>query len=141
MTDEASYRELYDLLTRASAEALQQLEDAADGDEVCAIALYSDASAMSIDMAANTSEHLEEMREDDPDDPIYYKWSPGEWALEDFATPVFAAAQALLRKLEAIPKPQAEFERHRDRVFEICVQVLAELRKSGALGKRIAVFR
>jgi hypothetical protein len=83
---------------------------------------------------------LEERRQDDPDDPIYYKWSPGEWALEGFATSAFAPAQALLRKLAATTKLAGASERHRDRVFDICVHVLSNLRKAGALGKHIAVF-
>jgi hypothetical protein len=139
-TDEAIYRELFDVLSQASVEALEALADAADAEDVCAVALYSDASAMSIDMVANTTSHLEEMRASDPDDALYYKWSPGEWALEGFATSAFAKPGALLRKLAAIERSSSEFERHRDRVFEVGVHVLEGLRKSRALDRRIAVF-
>lgn len=140
MFDDATYDEFAALLREACAAALRALPVAAGGEEVCAIALYSDASAMSIDMAANTFRHLAATQIEDPDDALYVKWSPAEWALEGFATRKFDQPGALLRQLAAIDKSSAAFERHRDRIFGTAVDTLDVLRRSGALGRGIVVF-
>ena len=44
-----------------------------------AISVYTDTGAMTVCIAINTQEHLEQRQEEDPNDKCYYEWTPDEW--------------------------------------------------------------
>lgn len=95
-------------------------------ENICGFALFSDESAMTMSVVVNTFEHLEKVTQEDPDESLYYKFTPDEWHDDSFASENFDGLNEwLVEKNEELVGH--EFVEHRDKVFEIAVQVLEEL--------------
>lgn len=99
--------------------------------DYCGYALYSDASAMTVCCAANTRSHLAQLQAEDPADAEYYQWSPAEWSMEGVAAEWFAP---ISRRLRTEDRPEEEFTRYRDGVYEACVAALETLVAAGTFG-------
>ncbi|MEG3626881.1 DUF4303 domain-containing protein [Streptomyces poriticola] len=102
-------------------------------DDYRGYALYSDDSAMTVCCAANTRAHLARVQGADPEDAEYYRWSPGEWALEGVAGDLFKPLCARLRHSALAGVDQ------RAEVYEACVAALESLVAEGAFGDGAAV--
>lgn len=99
---------------------------------ICAFSLYSDESAMSISISYNTKNHLQEMQDEDPDEKIYYRWSPGEWFRESYVTDEFEELNEELEpRTEERFSTEKGFSEFRDKVFNTAVEVLSELKDEG----------
>jgi hypothetical protein len=119
-------------LLRAARNAFADVAGAAPSAEHCGYALYSDPSAMSIGCAVNTRAHLARARAADPEEAEYYRWTPGEWALEGVGHQHFAGLNRRLLDLSATARA-SELARRRGDVFEACVATLEALLAEGVL--------
>lgn len=104
-------------------------------EEICGYAIYSDAGGLSVGPALNSKAHLEKVTADDPEDSIYYKWSPGEWAYESECSELFAKISNILREESKNLKTQQQFLEFRNSVYEACVTSLEKLIEDGFLSK------
>jgi|SRR5690554_274127 len=100
-------------------------------EEICGYAIYSDSGAMSVSPAINTRSNLDEMCSEDPDDCIYYKWSPGEWSHESEGAELFEEISKFLRSHSSETKDGVDFDEYRSGVYEACVGALESLLKKG----------
>lgn len=102
--------------------------------DICAFGLYSDESAMSISISYNTKNHLKEMWDKDPDEKVYYRWSPGEWFSESYVTDEFEELNKelyLSHLAEEKFSTEEEFLEFRENLFNAAVEVLLELKNEG----------
>ncbi|BAH46871.1 MULTISPECIES: DUF4303 domain-containing protein [Brevibacillus] len=115
----------------AARAAFEQVRNKYAGQSFCGYALYSDSDAITVCPAVNSTDHLNKMIAGDPDDAIYYRWSPGEWDHEFEGAECFKDISNLLYN-EVMSMQSAE--RHRDykeKVYECCVAALESLKKEG----------
>ena len=102
--------------------------------EVCGFALYSDADATSLSVSLNCKTHLAKMQAKYPEDPVYFKWSPGEWSHEGFGEEFFAdISEDMRRSCESVSEGP-DFKQYCDAVFGLCVDALKELRQTELAG-------
>jgi hypothetical protein len=121
----------FDRLTQdiaAAAERALQEAVARSGAPLAGFALCSDAGAMEVSPAFNTWAHLKQQADDDPQDAVYYRWSPGEWGLESFGVAHFGAVNERVRQAVAEVSPQ-RFAEFRARLFQACVVALTRVRQ------------
>ncbi|CBJ35499.1 DUF4303 domain-containing protein [Ralstonia solanacearum] len=97
----------------------------------CGYALYSDADAATVCPAMNSVDHLKRMIDLDPEDAIYYRWSPGEWDHEFKGAECFAEVSNLL--CEGAVRERAEHERqaYKEKIYECCVAALESMKTKG----------
>ena len=86
---------------------------------------------MTVCCAVNTRSHLAQLQAEDPAEAEYYQWSPAEWSMEGIAAEQFAP---ISRRLRAEDRPDEEFTRFRDGVYEACVAALESLIAVGTFG-------
>ena len=121
----------FDRLTQDSAAAAERaLQEAVarSGVPLAGFALYSDAGAMEVSPAFNTWAHLKRQAGDDPQDAVYYRWSPGEWDLESSGIAHFGAINQRIRQGVAEVPPQ-RFVEFRARLYQACVAALTRVRQ------------
>jgi len=100
-------------------------------EEFCGYALYSDPDAITVCPAVNTRAHLEKMIANDPDDAVYYRWSPGEWNHEFEGAEYFKGIpSSLANEVNGIESPE-EYKRFKQQVYECCVNTLEEMKREG----------
>ncbi len=116
---------------RAARETFVGLINARPSADYCGYALYSDASAMTVCCAVNARSHLAQLQSEDPAEAKYYQWSPAEWSMENVTAERFAP---ISRRLRTEDRPDAEFRRFRDGVYEACVAALESLVAAGIFG-------
>lgn len=133
VTQQINCAELQQAIEFAARRAFTELRESKVGNEICAFALYSDAGAMTVCSSVNTVEHLQRMQSRDPDDALYYKYSPAEWRFESIGTQIeFARISAGLRSaIEQVDGQREPFERLRSCLFETCIRALEALRSEG----------
>ncbi|MEO9325769.1 DUF4303 domain-containing protein [Nocardioides sp. C4-1] len=122
MTDPAV---LHDDILAAARTALAAVR-ARHGDDLRAMALYSDDDAMTVCEAFDTHSHLAASRDDDPDELDYRTFSPAEWAMEG-NSPAAAMFDDLSRRAAA-GLDETDRESWTTGLFETCVRVLEALR-------------
>lgn len=112
-----------------SKKAFLNLLDDHSNEKFYAFALYTDSSAMTICLAANSLEKLnekidEEDDEDKTDEAIsYFKWTSSEWAYEAFEGDALAEINRALRE----DKERSEFNNFAQRLINSMTNVLASL--------------
>lgn len=122
----------------ACKQAIEQFRQAHPNADVCGFALYSDADARTLAPSFNTADHLASLQAEEPDELLYFKWSPAEWSHEAFGGEHFNALSKMLWEwADAIP--DEAFQLHRARVFEHCVAALKPL-TTGTFANAIYVF-
>ncbi|SEK42373.1 DUF4303 domain-containing protein [Nonomuraea pusilla] len=119
-------------LLHAARNAFTDLVGPARSARHCGYALYSDAAATSVGCAVNTRAHLARAQATDPEDAEYYRWTPGEWALEGFGHEHFADLNRRLLDLSSGAR-SSELTTRRGDVFEACVATLEALLAEGVL--------
>jgi hypothetical protein len=94
--------------------------------KICGMALFSDEDAMSISMAVNTYEHLENNINENPEFPFDFKYNPEEWheiiednELDNFNKTIGELALKIKRK---------QSNEHRNNIYKISVEILNELK-------------
>nr|WP_229087862.1 DUF4303 domain-containing protein [Brevibacillus sp. M2.1A] len=80
----------------AAKAAFEQVRNKYAGQSFCGYALYSDSDAITVCPAVNSTDHLNKMIAEDPDDAIYYRWSPGEWDHEFEGAECFKYIQSIV---------------------------------------------
>ncbi|MDU8502912.1 DUF4303 domain-containing protein [Pseudomonas syringae] len=116
---------------------LNLLDDHSD-EKFYAFALYTDSSAMTICLAANSLEKLNEKidnedEEDKTDEAIsYFKWTSSEWAYEAFEGDEFAEINRELRN----DKERNEFDTFIHKLITCMTNVLASLVSEGFFKKK-----
>lgn len=115
----------------------QQIEDAArkaflevyekhGAEKIYSFALYSDEGAMTVCPAANT---LENLKEADEDDFLYYKYEPAEWAYEmDGAEDEFDEICTRLRNVLDQNEEEKWFAEFQGKLYKTCIEVLEKLK-------------
>lgn len=98
-----------------------------DTKEISGFAIYSDTSAMTISISCNTYEHLKEMQQEEKGFDEYYKWTPGEWKYEMINAKEFKNLCILLSEAH-FEVNSAAFLTHRNKIYNIAVNLLEELR-------------
>ncbi|HEN8800499.1 TPA: DUF4303 domain-containing protein [Pseudomonas putida] len=134
-----NYNNLKEKIKTATIAVAERMANEFPEGEVCAFALYSDADARTLAPSLNLRSNLEAMQSGDPDDAIYYKWAPAEWSHEAYAAELFDGISEELAGLSDSMSPEQDFEAHCERIFQICVDVLDEVRPMFLPGK-IVVF-
>ena len=121
-------------ICKAAKAAFTELAERSRPETLCAFALYSDESAMTVCPAANTSSHLTTAQADNPEFMADYKFSPSEWRFDgEGAEEAFAA---ISRQLAYRPESneagdEAAFDTFRSGVFEACANALKTLKAEG----------
>lgn len=116
-------------ITVAACKAVERFKSEMPEAEICGFALYSDSDATSVASSFNTVTHLAAMQAEYPEDPFCFKWNPSEWSHEGFGEEFFEDLSSDMLKLSQSFSSFTEFEAYRSDVFNVCVDVLKELRK------------
>ncbi|WP_152395859.1 DUF4303 domain-containing protein [Paenibacillus guangzhouensis] len=115
----------------AAKASFEQVRNKYSGQSFCGYALYSDSDAITVCPAVNSIDHLNKMIAGDPDDAIYYRWSPGEWDHEFEGAEFFKDISNLLYS-EVMSIQSTERHRgYKEKVYECCVAALDTLKKEG----------
>ncbi|CBJ40813.1 conserved hypothethical protein (plasmid) [Ralstonia solanacearum CMR15] len=114
----------------AAAEAFERVRGRYPGRNFCGYALYSDPGGITVCPAVNSCDHLKGVVAEDPDDAIYYRWSPGEWDHEYEGSECFAEICEMLRK-EAAGLGSVDVDQFKGNVYECCVAALESLKGKG----------
>lgn len=114
-----------------SKKAFSNFLDVYSHESFYAFALYTDSSAMTVCLAANSLEKLgekldKEEEADKTDDVVsYFKWTSSEWAYEAFEGDAFADLNHALRS----DNERDEFDTFRQRLIQSMINALGSLAK------------
>nr|WP_026264107.1 DUF4303 domain-containing protein [Paenibacillus terrigena] len=115
----------------AAMDAFERVRNQYPGQSFCGYALYSDADAITVCPAVNSTDNLNNMIAGDPEDAIYYRWSPGEWDHEFEGAEYFAEISSLLFNEVKGMKSVARVRQFKEKVYECCVAALDSLNEEG----------
>ncbi len=130
MNPQFNYNQFEADLFEATAECYQDFTKKREREGICAFALYSDESASSISASVNVRKHLDKVTKEDPDDPLYYKWSSAEWKYESIEGKKLDQLSKRLMEV-ATNISDEDFTEHKTQVFEKCVSVLQRHKQEG----------
>ena len=119
---------LQSLLVTATRQAVAALRAAHPGQHFNAYALYSDDSAMTISLLANSREALATAEDENE-----MLWNPGEWQFDEGGAYFDSAYRLLLQAHRELPFEVA-FDVFRDSAFEAAIAALAQLAAEGLFG-------
>ncbi|WP_028543272.1 DUF4303 domain-containing protein [Paenibacillus taiwanensis] len=100
---------------------------------VISFALYSDEGAMTVCPSTNTNQHLNDMVKEEPDEALYYKYEPAEWAFEGtgadeaFNNICTKLRNYILNAEQSDDDHDDSFVSFRDTLYRTCIEVLEEL--------------
>lgn len=123
--------ELFAKIELAASQAFLLVRKKYPGQDFCGYALCLDPDAVTVAPSVNSVGHLQKMIGDDPDDAVYYRWSPGEWDHEFEGAEFFKGISASLRNEAKKIDSEDKREAFRSRVYECCVAALESLRSKG----------
>ncbi|TVX93310.1 DUF4303 domain-containing protein [Paenibacillus agilis] len=132
--------DLVKLIRDAAQNCFSELRKSNPADEFCAFGLYSDEGAMTVCPSANTTEYLKKKCEEDPDEPLYYKWSSAEWKYEFSGQEWFNDVQQVIEHFHKSPHNDEQFIHFQEYLYESCVLALEQLRLDGFFQTCIVVF-
>jgi len=91
--------------------------------------------------AANTKGHLESLVVDNPTDKDYYTYATAEWKYEgtEFALDLFEPICKELAMYSAALGQESKIKKFRDKLLDICAEVLAELKAENFFAKEYAL--
>jgi hypothetical protein len=125
-------------LKDAAAASIAELRAAHPDEHFYAFALYTDDDAAGISPAANTDEALAkrvaEYKYTKARDVNALRWSTSEWAYEGFGWEHFKPSYDAMMAVE-VPGGRRGFARHRERVLQLMIDVLAALDADGVFGR------
>lgn len=85
---------------------------------------------MSISISCNTITYLKELQQEEKGYDDYFKWSINEWQYEMInEIHVAKVNEELLNEHRKISDNQKLFEKHKDKILNIAVEVLQELKQ------------
>lgn len=99
-------------------------------EEICGFGIYTDESVMSMSICCNTLTHLKDLQQEEKGNDEYFKWSINEWQYEMInEIHVAKINEELLNEHRKISDNQILFEKHKDKILNIAVEVLQELKQ------------
>ncbi|MBB6674773.1 DUF4303 domain-containing protein [Cohnella nanjingensis] len=125
------FQVLQSRIEAAAKEAFEQVRNKYPGQIFCGYALYSDSDAITVCPAVNSTGNLNKMMAGDPEDAVYYRWSPGEWDHEFEGAECFKEISDLLYNKVKDMKSTESHKRFNENVYECCVAALDSLKKEG----------
>ena len=127
------FRAIKEPLKQAAQESFRQIIKAHGHEEIISFGLYVDDEGSMVANAANKKAHLEKHLEKYPSEKDYYTYSSNEWCYEGTSytlhlfDPICRELSVHSRALGAEDK----VKRFRDKLIDLCVEVLAELKTDG----------
>jgi hypothetical protein len=114
-------------ITAATKETFAMAVDEFGPDGLAGFSLYTDESFMSLAFVVNTVEYLHSNWEDDPDLKETYRWSPGEWEIDDYNPERLEGVNEILLK-RPTDIPEKVFHEIRGEFFEGCLKALESIK-------------
>lgn len=131
MTKNFDYKSFEQSLFHATHALIQKLAEKYGKKNLRAFCLYSDEDAGSSVFCFDTYEnHKRQVAENDDIEAEYYKWYFGEWLDDDALSDDLDQISNTLFGAEYGEKAE-EFVKHKDKIYEIFVSVLAEIANNG----------
>ena len=129
-----NFEDLKQQIEDAARKAFLEIYEKHGAEKIYSFALYSDEGAMTVCPAVNT---LENLKNADEDDFLYYKYEPAEWAYEmEGAEVEFNEICTRLRNVLDQYEDEEWFAEFQNKLYETCIEVLEKL-KSEDFFKRI----
>ena len=123
-----NFDRLTDEISTVAASALDEIVAALRGETLAGFALCSDAGAMGVSPAFNTSTNLGRNVRADPQDAAYHRWNPAEWDFESRGIEHFEKLNQRIR-FSVAAVPAKEFGEFRAQLFDACVAALQRVRQ------------
>ncbi len=127
-----NFDRLQDDIIAAAQAAFSEVLATRPSDDLCAFALYSDSGAMTVCPAMCTTGFLATKARDEPEEYLFYKYSPSEWPFE--AAGAEAAfgniCKSLRDHLDLIEDDEEAFAAFRRSLMATCVQAQAQLKQT-----------
>ncbi len=121
-----NFEDLKQQIEGAARKAFLEVYEKHGAEKIYSFALYSDEGAMTVCPAANT---LENLKEADEDDFLYYKYEPAEWAYEmDGAEDEFDEVCTRLRNVLDQNEEEKWFAEFQGKLYKTCIEVLEKLK-------------
>lgn len=128
---------LKERIVAAAKSAFSSVVSENPGVEFCCFSLYSDPDARTVCPSMNSRDNLEKAKNSDPNDFVYYKWSPAEWDHEYDGAEFFSdICEYLSDEADKIVGDQQRIL-FRENVFECCVSSLEQLRIEGFFTEKL----
>jgi len=130
-----NFHELEINIEEATKKAFKELFTKYSHEEIYCFSLYSDEGAMTVCPSMNTIDFLNKLNDEEKEELAYYKFEPAEWkyemvgAIEEF-NEISTKLRTELEKnnFENEYKNEKTFLEFRNRLFEICINVLKRLK-------------
>lgn len=116
-------------LKQATQEAFRQIIKTYGQEEIIAFGLYVDDEGTMVASAANTKAHLDELVAEYPSEKDYFNYCISEWCCD--APAALHMFDPICRELSIYSKglgTETKIKRFRDKLIDLCVEVLAELK-------------
>jgi hypothetical protein len=95
--------------------------------DICGFSLYSDEDAMSVSVAINTYEHLENNIKEFPENLLDFKYNPEEWN-DIIECEELNEYNKILEKIYFKLKKKQHNE-HKEKIYKLCVETIDELKE------------
>lgn len=123
-------------LKQAAQEAFRQIVKTYGQEEIISFGLYVDEEGTMVAGAANTKSHLDELVAKDPSQKEYFTYCISEWCCD--APGVLHLFDPICRELSIHSRAlgtENKVKRFRDKLIQLCVEILAELKAEGFFAK------
>jgi hypothetical protein len=128
MKNKFDYKIFEQTLSQATKKLLQKLIKKYGAENLRAFCLYSDEDAGSSVFSFDTYENYKnQISENDESEAEYYKWYFGEWLDDDKLSNDLNQISEMLFGAE-YGETAEEFVKHKDRIYQIFISVLADLK-------------
>ncbi|MDR1701371.1 MAG: DUF4303 domain-containing protein [Sporomusaceae bacterium] len=124
-------------LKQAAQESFRQIIKAYGQEDIISFGLYVDSESTMVADAANIKAHLEKHIAEFPSEKDYYTYSTNEWFYEGtpFALHLFEPICRELSIHSSALGTENKINRFRNKLIDLCVEVLAELKADGFFAK------
>lgn len=125
-----NWDELEEKCFQATFEAIKKLLTEKTDENFYAFSLYTDSSAMTVSLSANSEERLHSILNAEEDKSketqSYYKWATSEWAYEGFSAENFSDISKALRE----SPDRANFLQFKEKLVQTLINTLKKLKLS-----------
>lgn len=124
-------------LKLAAEKSFKEIVKRHGNEELISFGLYVDNEGTMVADAANKKAHLEQLISENPSEKEYYTYFINEWYYEgtDVALDLFEPICEELARYSAALGSDDKIKRFRDKLLDICVEVLAELKAENFFAK------
>ncbi|WP_373963005.1 DUF4303 domain-containing protein [Kosakonia sacchari] len=125
-----NWDELEEKCFQAAFDAIKKLLTEYSTENFYAFSLYTDSSAMTVSLSANSEERLHSILDAEKDKSretqSYYKWATSEWAYEGFSAENFSDISKALRE----SPDRANFLQFKNRLVQALINALKKIKLS-----------